>query len=216
MDLTSPNISPRQTLWKVYHSTASGKKKELLNAAQKLSFETHLTHNSFTSDYPSHIIVEALARNNTVLATSRVTEVLLVNQADYQDLFEKDPSIFTNPIFIASFAATVTLVIVVLLGLWLWRMRHRRALKGKALSPQYEDGDGVGYSTRRLTLTQLVRKLLGLLRRGKPPQHGSGEDDTAGIEGHEPLMEAKDWNERENLDVNRNEASKSDESLAVG
>jgi len=87
-------------------TTKSGKPREHLAFAAETGFESKI---HYTGTSPQYVVVEALARNDSVLATSRVVEVEVV-PAEYLNLLH-------NPLFVAAFAVTVAAALV-LAAVW--------------------------------------------------------------------------------------------------
>ncbi|KAK3715134.1 hypothetical protein LTR37_007344 [Vermiconidia calcicola] len=88
--------------WRLLETDKSGKAGKLLASAPKTGFESRI---DYAGIFPQYIVIEALARNDSVLATSRVVEVVEVVPAE-------PPSLLHSPLFIAAFAVTVAAALV--------------------------------------------------------------------------------------------------------
>jgi hypothetical protein len=77
------NGATEVTQWRLFESTRSGKQREMLSTVPKHGFETNIEYPGF----PRYIVVEALAGNDSVLASTDVVEVLTVQSITMSSLF---------------------------------------------------------------------------------------------------------------------------------
>lgn len=166
-----------------------------------------LTSTVSNSTYPRHVLVEALAYNNSILSSSKVIEVPLVDEADIDDgdeylgTLDSVLRILSDPVFIISFFVTVTIVALAW-GWWACRVRQRNKIRRSLRSgesvggqdsspivPQYSHREGYGSWVGRLLD---VSRWRGIWYLKSALYKKDKEQNCADQEGTKPLIEAKE------------------------